>query len=310
MENIVTEDSALSYHLMHPGGDSLLGDANTAFYQETTPPFTILAALLLAPPMSSSSKQLLLIHDSADVAEPLVEFLKAKGGFTTTVVDQQHLPSDWSGYRAVLGYVHNKLIEPTELAIIDYTKRGGRFVALHHMISSGKAENKHYFKFLGVQLDSPKESSKPVAPGAGYGWYTGPRTPDGKEAGISYTLVKLHPTHFIVTQDVTWGEAIAYQSSDAPVPSSKYPAMVIPRAEAYMNHKFTDGKAKTVLCGMKFTDPRTGVVFEQDRTAWFKDYGAGKIFYFQSGHFIEEYKNPNICQMILNAILWEDNGNR
>jgi len=260
---------------------------------------------LAAPPTNPSATQLLLIHDSAEVTAPLVEFLKAKGGFTTTVVDQAHLPADLSGCRAVLGYVHRNLTEPTELAIINYTEHGGRFVALHHMISSGKAANKHYFKFLGIQLDSPKESRNPVAPGAGYGWYNGPRTPDGAETGITYALIKLHPTHFIVTHDITWGDPIAYQSSDAPVPSAKYPAIVIPRAEAYMNHKFTDGNAKTVLCGMKFTDPRTGAVFEQDRMAWLKDYGAGTVFYFQPGHFIEEYKDPNICQMILNAIIWD-----
>lgn len=265
---------------------------------------TRLAALAL-PPGDPSGKQLLLVHDSAEVAAPLVEFLHAKGGFTTTIVDQAHLPADLSGYRAVLGYVHKTLTEPTELAIISYTEHGGRFVALHHMISSGKAANQHYFKFLGIQLDNPKECKNPVLPGAGYGWTNGPRDADGKETGISYTLVRLHPTHFIVTHDVTWGEPVAYQSSDAPVPSAKYPAIVIPRAEAYMNHKFTDGKAKTVLCGMKFTDPRTGTHFEQDRMAWIKDYGAGKIFYFQPGHFIEEYKDANICQMILNAIIWD-----
>jgi len=275
------------------------------------PIFTLITALVLAPlvtfadpPADASSKQLLLIHDNITVGMPLVEFLKVKGGFTTTVVDQAHLPADWSGYRAVLGYVHKNLEEPTEQAIISYTEHGGRFVALHHMISSGKAENKYYFKFLGIQLDSPKDSPKPVDPGAGYGWYNGPRTPDGKETGISYTLIKLHPTHFIVTHDVNWGPPVTYQSSDALEPPAEYPAIVMPRAEAYMNHKFTDGRAKTVLCGMKFTDPRTGKIFEQDRAAWFKDYGAGKIFYFQPGHFIEEYLDPNICQMILNAIIW------
>ena len=273
---------------------------------------TLITFLLLAPfavrgeaPGNSASKQLLFIHDNVAVAEPLIEFLKAKGDFTVTVVDQAHLPADWSGYRAVLGYVHRTLLEPTELAIIDYTEHGGRFVALHHMISSGKAENQHYFKFLGIQLDSPKESPKEVAPGAGYGWYNGPKNPEKIESGITYTLVKLHPTQFIVTHDITWGAPIAYQSSDVLAVPAEYPAIVLPRAEAYMNHKFTDGRAKTVLCGMKYTDPRNGSVFEQDRMAWFKDYGAGRIFYFQPGHFIEEYQDPNICQMILNAIIWD-----
>ena len=261
--------------------------------------------VLAGTPGDPASKDLLLVHDSADVAMPLVEFLKTKGGFTTTVVDQGHLPSDWSNYRAVLGYVHGKLLEPTELAILDYTEHGGRFVALHHMISSGKAGNKFYFKFLGMQLDNPKESSKPVEPGAGYGWYNGPRTPENGEVGISYTLINLHPHHFILSHDVTWGESVPYQSTDALTVRTEYPGIVLPRAEAYVNHKYTDGRAKTVLCGLKYTDTRTGATFEQDRMAWFKDYGAGKIFYFQPGHFIDEYQNPNICQMILNAVIWD-----
>lgn len=53
------------------------------------------------------------------------------------------------------------------------------------------------------------------------------------------------------------------------------------------------------------TDPRTGTSFEQDRAAWFKDYGAGRIFYFQQDRFREEYENPVIRQMIFNAILWD-----
>lgn len=250
---------------------------------------------------AAGDHQLLLIHDGAKVTEPLVEFLKARGGYDTTVVDQAHLPSDWSGYRAVLGYVHGQLLEPTEVAIIDYTKKGGRFVALHHMISSGKAGNKYYFDFLGIQLDDPKASSAPVAPGAGYGWYTGGEG----EPGVKVTLVKLHPTHFIVTHDVQWADTVHYQSSDALAVAKDYPAIVMPKAEAYMNHKFTDGREKTVLLGFQYTDPRTHAFFEQDRTAWFKKYGAGLIFYFQSGHFSEEYQNPNISQMILNAIIWD-----
>ncbi|HWA09591.1 MAG TPA: ThuA domain-containing protein [Opitutaceae bacterium] len=267
--------------------------------------FLLFAAWVLAgAPLAraaASGNQLLLVHDEAKVVEPLVQFLKAKGGFDTLVVDQAHLPKDWSGYRAVLGYVHGRLTEPTELAIIDYTKKGGRFVALHHMISSGKAENKYYFAFLGIELDNPKESSSPVTPGGGYGWYTGGEG----EPGVKVTLVQLHPTHFIVTHDVQWGAPVHYQSSDALAVARDYPAIVLPKSEAYMNHKFTDGREKTVLCGMQYTDPRTHAFFEQDRTAWFKKSGDGYIFYFQSGHFAEEYQNPNISQMILNAIIWD-----
>ncbi len=251
----------------------------------------------------SSSQRLLLVHDNATVAEPLVAYLKEHGHFETLVVDQAHLPppAEWSGFRAVLGYVHGKLLEPTEVAIIDYTKKGGRFVALHHMVSSGKAENKYYFDFMGLRLEEPKSSPQPKVPGAGYGWYTG-----GKgEPGIQQTLVNLNPTHFIVSHDVTWSATAHYQSSDTLDIARDYPAIALPKAEAYVNVKWTDGREKTVLFGFSYTDPRNQAHFEQDRAGWTKPAGAGRIVYLQPGHFAEEYENPNIAQMVLNAIVWD-----
>jgi hypothetical protein len=249
---------------------------------------------------AAESNRVLLIHDGAKPIQPLVTFLHERGGFEVTIVDQTQLPTNWGEFRAVLGYVHNKLLEPTELAIIDYTKKGGRFVALHHMISSGKADNKYYFDFLGVQLDAPKQSKDPVEPGAGYGWYTG-----GKgEPGVVITLVNLAPKHFIVAHEVKWGDTAQYQSSDVLEPAREYTAIVLPKSEAYVNVKFTDGREKTVLCGFSYTDPRTHAVFQQDRSVWFKRYGEGWIFYLQPGHFADEYQNPAISQMILNAIVW------
>jgi hypothetical protein len=250
---------------------------------------------------AADNNRVLLIHDGAKAVQPLVEFLKTRGGLDVTLVDQAHLPlaEEWAGFRAVLGYVHNRLHEPTELAIIDYTKNGGRFVALHHMISSGKAVNRYYFDFLGVRLDSPLMAKDIVVPGAGYGWFT------GADKGVEVTLVNLNPKHFIVSHNVEWSARVHYQSSDQLTVAAEYPAIVMPKAEAYMNHKFTDGREKTVLCGMSYVDPRTGTRFEQDRSAWLKSYGTGKIVYFQSGHFAEEYANANIAQMILNAIVWD-----
>jgi hypothetical protein len=258
---------------------------------------------LHAAPAGPASERLLLIHDNDEVARPLLAFLKARGGFDTLSVDQAHLPpaAEWRSFRAVLGYVHGRLLEPTEVAIIDYTKNGGRFVALHHMVSSGKAQNKYYFDFMGLHLDEPKSSPNPVQPGAGYGWYTG-----GKgEPGITQTLVNLNATHFITSHDVSWGEPVHYQSSDTLDVARDYPAIVLQKAEAYVNVKFTDGREKTVLFGFSYTDPRTGAHFEQDRSGWTKPYGAGRIVYLQPGHFAEEYENPNIAQMVLNAIVWD-----
>ena len=69
-----------------------------------------------------------------------------------------------------------------------------------------------------------------------------------------------------------------------------------------MNHKFTDGREKTVLCGLKYRDARNGQIFMQDRAVWLKDYGKGQIVYFMPGDRASDYANKSIAQMILNAI--------
>jgi hypothetical protein len=262
----------------------------------------------LSAQTSAASQRLLFIHDSATAAEPLITYLKTHGGFDTLVVDQAHLPppTEWSGFRAVLGYVHGKLLEPTEVAIIDSTTTGGRFVALHHMVSSGKTENKYYFDFMGLRIEEPKNAPAPKVAGAAYGWYTGGKGEPGKgEPGITQTLVNLNPTHFITSHDVKWSDTARYQSSDTLTVAKDYPAIVLPKAEAYVNVKWTDGREKTVLVGFSYTDPRTQAHFEQDRSGWTKPAGAGRIVYLQPGHFAEEYENPNISQMVLNAIVWD-----
>jgi hypothetical protein len=246
-----------------------------------------------------ANHRVLCIHDGAKVVQVLADFLHDQGQLEVTLVDQSHLPADLSGYRAVLGYVHNRLLEPTQTAIIDYTRAGGRFVALHHMISAAKAEFPAYFAFLGIQLDNPGAARNPVSPGGGYGWFT------GDENGVPVTMVNLNPGHFIVSHDIRWAETTSYRSSESLTPAKEYAALVLAKSEAYMNHKFTDGREKTVLCGMKFIDPRTHELFEQDRLVWCKSYGSGQIVYIQPGHFKEEYGNPTIRQMVLNAIIWD-----
>jgi hypothetical protein len=263
----------------------------------------LVAALRLPAQTSSPSHRLLFVHDSAKAAEPLLAFLRERGGFEILVVDQAHLPpaAEWSGFRAVLGYVHGRLLEPTELAIIDYTKKGGRFIALHHMVSSGKAANRYYFDFMGLRLEEPKNSPAPKEPGAGYGWYTGGQG----EPGIAQTIVNLNPAHFVTSHDIAWPATARYQSSDTLAVARDYPALELPKAEAYVNVKFTDGREKTVLTGFIYTDPRNQAHFEQDRSGWTKPAGAGRIVYLQPGHFAAEFAQPAVAQMVLNAIVWD-----
>jgi hypothetical protein len=215
------------------------------------------------------------------------------------MVEQSEMPEDLSAYRALIGFIHGKLEPDAEEAIISYTEKGGRYICLHHSISSGKAKNPHYFDFLGIHLDHPENSYHPVKPGKGYGWYH-----DG-DKGITLRLVNLNERHYINNHRINWNDTISYASSDGPSVQAMYPSIALPKTEVYLNHKFKDGREKTVLAGFKFYDPRNGELFMQDRAVWYKPYGEGLIFYFMPGQTVQDYKNPNIAQMILNAIEWQ-----
>ena len=109
-----------------------------------------------------------------------------------------------------------------------------------------------------MQLDNPETAKNPVLPGGGYGW----------REEVTLTLVNLNPSHFITSHKVSWGEEIPYTSSDQPGNETLYPSISLHESEAYMNHKFTDGREKTVLLGFKFFDDRNSQMFMQDRAGW------------------------------------------
>lgn len=262
--------------------------------------FLIIIALHMSQnTLAQNNQKVLVVQDEMPQMEILTRFLRQTGKLEVEIVDQAHLPSDMSGYQAVIGYIHGKLEVPTEKAIIDYTQNGGKYICLHHSISSGKARNAFYFDFLGIQLDHPEFSRHPVKPGEGYGWF------HDEDNGISFILVNLNPHHYITNHNINWGDSISYISSDEPAVENMYPSISLPETEVYMNHKFTDGREKTVLCGMKYYDPRNGELFMQDRAVWYKSYGEGSIVYIMPGHTPADFENHNIAQMILNAIAWK-----
>ena len=263
-------------------------------------PLIRLSALILLAPVlfftgcgpSIAPEKVLIIQDELPQIEVLAGFLRKQGSLEVTVVDQESLPADFSPFSAVIVFIHRDLKVPTEKAIIDYTLNGGRHIALHHTISSGKAENEFYFDFLGIRLDNPEESKNPVEPGGGYGWRHVP----------VLTLVNLNPQHYITSHQVSWGEKIAYTPSDFPSAEGMYPSLSLENSEVYLNHKFTDGREKIVLMGLKYFDDRNQVLFMQDRAGWIKKAGKGDIIYLLPGHEPPDYENPNVSQMILNAV--------
>ena len=251
-------------------------------------------ALLPVDRSEAELNSVLIVHDELPQMEVLATFLRDEGDLEVTVVEQSALPEDWSVYRAVIAYIHRDLEVPTENALITYTENGGRLIALHHSISSKKAENEFFFGFLGIRLDNPGEAKDPVLPGAGYGW-----------RDETLTLVNLNPKHYITSHNVTWGDEILYTPSDQPSVEARYPSLTLHESEVYMNHKFTDGREKTVLMGFRFLDDRNGQMFMQDRAGWLKNYAKGEVIYLMPGHAASDFENDNFAQMILNAITWE-----
>jgi hypothetical protein len=232
--------------------------------------------------------QVLIIQDELPQMKALAGFLQAKGSLAVTIRDQASLPQDLSAYRAVLVFIHKDLREPTEKAIIDYTQKGGRLICLHHSISRAKAANKFYFDFLGVRLDQG-----PAATG-GYAY-----------KASDWSLVNLNPRHYITSFQVDWGPATAYTPSDAPSVEGTYPSIHLgDDSEVFINHKFTDGREKIVLCGLVYQDKETNRTYMQDRGAWIKPQGKGIIIYFMPGHAASDYRKSCITQMILNAVWW------
>lgn len=252
-------------------------------------------ALLLLLLVPASAQQVLIVMDEHEQMEVLAAYLKDRGGIQTTIVDQQSAPEDWSRYDAVIGYVHGRLQETTELKLIEYTRQGGRFVCMHHMISSGKAANRYYFDFLGVRLPDTDKAREPARPGGHYSW----------RHDIELTIVNLRPGHYITTNGVNWPERVAYRPSDTPGAEGEYPAFTLRDAEVYTNVQFSDGDEKTVLLGFKYLEDRNGALFMQDREGWLKPAGKGWIVYLQMGHSTHEFEHPAVAQIVLNAVTWK-----
>ena len=239
---------------------------------------------------SSSQRQpkVIIVQDEIPQMEVLAKFLREKGKLSIAVTDQRSFPEDLSVYDAVIVFIHGNLEENTEKSIINYTKNGGKLICLHHSISSKKAQNKFYFDFLGMRLDKgPMEKG-------GYKW---------KQS--SWSLVNLNSKHFITNSDVNWDEKVNYTPSDYPSSKRAYPCINLKHdSEVFINHKFTDGREKVVLCGIVYHDTENNKTYMQDRGAWIKRQGKGTIVYFMPGHIASDYENSNISQMILNAIRW------
>jgi hypothetical protein len=246
---------------------------------------------------SEAQSKVLIIQDELPQMEVLSDFIANNGvNIDIQIVDQDNLPGSMSEYDAVIVYIHGTLFEKTENSIIEYTNLGGRFICLHHSISSGKAKNKNYFPFLGIRLDGTDNSTDAELPGEGYAWVQ----------PVTLTIVNLNDRHYVTNHKIDWGEEINYKPSDMSIKMQEFPSISFQESEVYLNHKFTDGKDKTILLGLKYLDTRNTELFMQDRAGWYKKAGNGEIFYLMPGHTSIDFQNFNYAQMILNAINYSE----
>jgi hypothetical protein len=256
------------------------------------PALAALALMAAAPGRAgeaAAARRLLIVADEAKAMQVLAEFLKAEGGYASTIVDPKDLPADFGGYEAVFMYIHGPMQPATERALVGYAQGGGRLVLLHHAVASARLKNPEFLRLVGVHIP-PRDD---------------PKLPWRVIEGIPYVFVNLAPRHYVTTHKVTYDRTVEYQSSDAPSAAGQFPALELAGTEVFLNQHFTDGREKTVLAGFRVVDPKTGAVIMQDRAAWYKPAGRGWVFYFQPGHRAEDFQNRRYAQMILNSLTWK-----
>lgn len=229
----------------------------------------------------------LIVADEIPAMQVLAAKLQTDGNLGSAIVQQTEMPPDLSAYAAVFVYIHKDITEPAEKAFIAYANAGGKLILLHHSISSGKRKNKYWFGFLGISLPE-KEFSQ-----GGYKWLD----------PVSWEVVNLAPRDYVTTHRVRYPARITYKSSETGGSEQQYPGLAFENSEVYLNHVYTE--PRTILMGLKYRDPQSGVTYMQDRAAWYKKAGKGLVMYFMPGHSAREFEDPAYAQILLNAVQFQ-----
>ena len=243
-------------------------------------------ALALAAFVVPAAADILIVADEFPAMAVLSRRLKETEGITSRVMAQTNMPAELAAFSAVIVYIHRELKESAENAFIGYAENGGKLVALHHSISSGKRQNAHWFKFLGVDLP-PGEVGQ-----GGYKWI--------EPATVSF--VNLAPDHFIMTNQVRWPETVPFTTEAATVGTQR-PGFTLHDSEVYLNHKLLG--PRTILMGFRYVDPTSGKLWMQDRAGWVKPAGRGWIIYLEPGHSAKDFESPVFSRLVLNAVIWQ-----
>lgn len=233
-----------------------------------------------------TAAEVLIVADEFPAMEIVAQRLKQDEGIASKIVKQDEMPTELGKFSAVVVYVHKKLADAPAKAMVDYTNAGGKLVALHHSISSGKRENKYWLPFLGMDL--PKADVEQ----GGYKWIE----------GVKLQVVNLVPDHFITAHKVSYETRIAYCSTETRE-EKQCPGFTLEDSEVYLNHTFTG--PRTTLLGLKYTDEKSGKTWMQDRAGWLKPSGKGWIIYLMPGHRAQEFQHPAYSRIVLNAITYK-----
>jgi hypothetical protein len=246
----------------------------------------VLLVLVLCGLRPLAAGEVLMVADEFPAMEVLARALKAEEGIASRIVAQTNLPADLRPFTAVVVYIHRGLDAAAERAFISYAEAGGKLIALHHSISSGKRKNKHWFKFLGVELPERDLSQ------GGYKWLE----------PVTLDFVNLAPDHFIMTHRVRYAARIPYVRETGGAETS-LPGFTLRNSEVYLNHVLTT--PRTILMGFRYTDAKSGQVFTQDRAGWLRRAGQGWLIYFQAGHSPADFENQAYARVLVNSVVFE-----
>lgn len=227
--------------------------------------------------------QVLIVADEFPAMQELAKQLKAQESLDSRLVKQTELPPDLKPFQAVVVYIHGKLLPGPEKAMVEYTKAGGKLVALHHSISSGKRTNETWFDFLGVELPKGEVNA------GGYQW----------TEGVTLEIVNLATNHFLTTHKVQYETNFAF--AEPQKLARVLPGFTLHDSEVYLNHKLKG--ERTLLLGLRYKDAKTGKEWAQAHAGWYRPAGQGWIYYLLPGHSIREFQHPAYVRIVLNTIV-------
>jgi len=236
------------------------------------------------------ARKVLILLDEKPQMDVLAKRLRTEGYGVEFASTKENLPT-LDSYYAIVVFIHRVFPGEQADAIIRYTRAGGRMIALHHTISSAKTKTPAWLKFLGIELLVKGDLAK-----GGYAW----------QEGVDLRLVNLAPNHYVTRHKIQYRDKTEYKRSDTEETTQTRDSVDFPDSEVYINHRFTDGKEKTILFGFVCRHPKLGdKAWMQDRGGWLKKTGKGWIFYFMPGHTVAELENPVFQQVLMNCLTWQ-----